>query len=57
MTEDPIDKLTNLPPEYVERIKARSAARKAQMDQSIETEARRFKFRDSVHGSHRTPDG
>lgn len=57
MDEDPTDYLKNLPPEYVEGIKARRAERQARMAQENEEFARKFKFRDSVHFAYRTPDG
>lgn len=57
MDKDPIDELKNLPPEYVERFKARRAERQARMAGMNEEFARKFKFRDSVHFSYRTPQG
>ncbi len=57
MPEDPIDKLNNLPPEYVKRFKARRAERQAGMAQQNQEYAQKFKFRDSVHGAYRTPEG
>lgn len=57
MVEDPYDKLKNLPPDLVARLKAERDARQAKVSGMKEEFARQFKPRDSVHFSYRTPDG
>lgn len=55
--EDPYDKLKNLPPGLVARLKADRDKSKAEIDLKNEEFARKFKFRDSVQGIGRTPSG
>lgn len=57
MDKDSLDEFKNLPPEYVEGFKARRAARQARMAGIKEEFTQTFKFRDSVHGTYRTPEG
>ncbi len=55
--EDPYDKLRNLPPEFVDKLKAKRDERQAKENERLEKYAREFKFRDSVIYSYRTPGG
>lgn len=57
MIEDPYDKLTNLPPELVARLKAGRDQRIDEINKMKEEFARTFKPRDFVHGAYLTPDG
>lgn len=55
--DDRIDKLTNLPPEIRERLKARQAQSQAEMARLNERMANLFNLTDSAHGIYRTADG
>lgn len=55
--EDPFDKLKNLPPELVARLKADRDRARAEHEQRNEEHARKFYLRGLVQGIYRTPGG